>query len=69
VISMARRGRAHSGARRRANDFEDFYCAAVEWSGATARSPSRSTDCAPYESGSEIKRRFTVEHVFACAIA
>src|SRR6478672_13471979 len=48
-----------------ANDFEEFYCAAVEWEwGDDTRSES-SSDCAPYEPGkSEIKRRFTVEHVF-----
>ena len=48
-----------------ANDFEDFYCAAVEWEWGDGTKSESSTDCAPYESGkSEIKRRFTVEHVF-----
>ena len=48
-----------------ANDYEDFYCAAVEWEWGDGTKSESSTDCAPYESGkSEIKRRFTVEHVF-----
>jgi len=48
-----------------ANDYEDFYCAAVEWEWGDGTKSGSSTDCAPYESGkSEIKRRFTVEHVF-----
>ena len=48
-----------------ANDFEEFYCAAVEWEWGDGTRSASSTDCAPYEAGkSEIKRRFTVEHVF-----
>ena len=51
-----------------ANDFEEYYCAAVEWEwGDDTRSES-TTDCEPYEEGkSEIKRRFVTEHVFARA--
>ena len=48
-----------------ANDFEDFYCGAVEWEWGDGTKSESSSDCAPYEPGkSEIKRRFTVEHVF-----
>ena len=48
-----------------ANDFEEFYCAAVEWEWGDGTTSESSSDCAPYEAGrSEIKRRFTVEHVF-----
>jgi hypothetical protein len=48
-----------------ANDFEEYYCPTVEWDwGDDTRSESTS-DCDPYEVGkSEIRRRFTVEHVF-----
>jgi hypothetical protein len=48
-----------------ANDFEEYYCPGVEWDwGDDTRSES-TIDCDPYEAGkSEIKRRFTVEHVF-----
>jgi len=48
-----------------ANDFEEFYCGAVEWEWGDGTKAESSSDCAPYEPGkSEIKRRFTVEHVF-----
>ena len=48
-----------------ANDFEEFYCGAVEWEWGDGTKSESSADCAPYEAGkSEIKRRFTVEHVF-----
>lgn len=47
------------------NDFEDFYCPAVEWEWGDGTKSEAASDCAPYEPGkSEIKRRFTVEHVF-----
>src|SRR3954466_12924712 len=48
-----------------ANDFEEFYCPAIEWEWGDGTKSESSSDCAPYEQGkSEIKRRFTVEHVF-----
>ena len=48
-----------------ANDFEDFYCATTEWDWGDGTQSESTSDCSPYESGkSEIKRRFTVEHVF-----
>jgi hypothetical protein len=48
-----------------ANDFEEFYCGAVEWEWGDGTKSESSNDCAPYEAGkSEIKRRYTVEHVF-----
>jgi hypothetical protein len=47
------------------NDYEDFYCASVEWEwGDDTKSEVRS-DCDPYEAGkSEIKRRYVQEHTF-----
>jgi len=48
-----------------ANDFEEFYCPSVEWEWGDGTQSESSSDCAPYEPGkSEIKRRYTVEHVF-----
>ena len=48
-----------------ANDYEEFYCPTVEWDWGDGTQSESSTDCAPYEPGkSEIKRRYTVEHVF-----
>jgi hypothetical protein len=48
-----------------ANDFEEFYCPTVEWEWGDGTQSQSASDCAPYEPGkSEIKRRYTVEHVF-----
>ena len=48
-----------------ANDFEDFYCPTIEWDWGDGTQSSSTADCEPYEPGkSEIKRRFTIEHVF-----
>jgi hypothetical protein len=48
-----------------ANDFQEFYCPAIEWDWGDDTRSEKSDDCAPYESGkSEIKRRFTVEHMY-----
>jgi hypothetical protein len=52
-----------------ANDYEEFYCSAVEWEWGDGTKSESSSDCAPYEAGkSEIKRRFTVEHVFRMGV-
>lgn len=48
-----------------ANDFEDFYCASVEWDWGDGTKSESKEDCDPYEAGkSEIKRRYAAEHVF-----
>jgi hypothetical protein len=48
-----------------ADDYEEFYCPSVEWDWGDGTHSESTLDCAPYEPGkSEIKRRFTVEHVF-----
>ena len=48
-----------------ADDFQDYYCTGVQWDWGDDTKSESTTDCAPYEAGkSEIKRRFTVEHVF-----
>ena len=47
------------------NDFEDYYCAAIRWEWGDDTSSESSSDCPPYEAGkTEIKRRFTIEHLF-----
>src|SRR5690349_10589654 len=52
-----------------ANDFEDYYCPSVEWDWGDGTQSESTNDCAPYEAGkSEIKRRFTVEHVFRAGV-
>jgi len=47
------------------NDAEEYYCPSVEWDWGDGTQSESSADCPPYEPGkSEIKRRYTVEHVF-----
>ena len=47
------------------DDYEDYYCPTVEWDWGDGTQSASTNDCAPYEPGkSEIKRRFSVEHVF-----
>ena len=48
-----------------ANDFEEYYCPGVQWEWGDDTSSESSSDCPPYEAGkTEIKRRFTTEHIF-----
>jgi len=47
------------------NDAEDYYCPTVEWDWGDGTTSESTSDCDPYQPGkSEIKRRYTVEHVF-----
>src|SRR3954447_3938937 len=47
------------------NDAEDFYCPTVEWDWGDGTTSESTSDCDPYEPGkSEIKRRYTTEHIF-----
>ena len=51
-----------------ADDFEDFYCPSVEWAWGDDTSSEATLDCDPYEAGkSQIKRRFTADHVYRLA--
>jgi hypothetical protein len=48
-----------------ANDYQDYYCASVEWDWGDGTRSEASSDCDPYEAGkSEIRRRFTTERMF-----
>ena len=48
-----------------AKDFEEYYCPTVQWDWADGTTSESTFDCPPYEAGkSEIRRRYTVEHVF-----
>lgn len=47
------------------NDYEEFYCATVEWDWDDGTKSESKVDCDPYEAGkSEIKRRYAAEHTF-----
>ena len=51
-----------------ANDYQDFYCATVEWDWGDDTRTENKVDCDPYEAGkSEIQRRFTTDRVFNTA--
>ena len=46
-------------------DYEEFYCATVEWDWDDGTISENSIDCDPYEAGtSTIRRRFTAEHIY-----
>ena len=48
-----------------ADDFEEFYCPTVSWEWGDDTVSETTVDCEPYEAGkSQIRRRFTVQHVF-----
>ena len=50
------------------DDYQDFYCATVEWDWGDDTRSQAGADCEPYEPGkSAIKRRFTIDHVFHTA--
>jgi hypothetical protein len=47
------------------NDYQDFYCATIEWWWGDGTTSNQTVDCEPYEAGkSEFKRHFTVDRVF-----
>ena len=50
------------------DDFEEFYCASIEWDWGDDTKSNSTADCEPYEAGkSTIKRRFTADHVYRTA--
>lgn len=47
------------------DDYQQFYCPAIEWDWGDGTVSENSVDCDPYESGkSEIRRRFSAEHTY-----
>lgn len=50
------------------DDFEEYYCASVEWDWGDGTTSEASYDCEPYERGkSEIRRRYATEHKYVTA--
>lgn len=50
------------------NDYEEYYCASVEWDWGDGTTSEARYDCEPYESGkSEIRRRYATEHRYLTA--
>lgn len=47
------------------NDAEDYYCPTIEWDWGDGTTSESTSDCDPYQPGkSEIRRRYTIDHVF-----
>ena len=48
-----------------ADDYEEFYCASIEWDWDDDTRSTSTPDCEPYEAGtSRIRRRFSTRHRF-----
>jgi hypothetical protein len=47
------------------DDVEDFHCPDIEWDWDDGGKSEHEADCAPFETGTTIERRFTAQHVFA----
>ena len=48
-----------------ADDYKEFYCAAVEWDWDDGTTSEFQSDCEPHEAGkSRIQRRFSTQHVY-----
>mgnify|MGYP001298674479 CR=1 FL=1 len=50
------------------DDFEEYYCPTIRWEWGDDTTSESAADCEPFEAGqSQIKRRFTAQHVFSRA--
>ena len=59
------RVRAAADIRDGRDDYEEFYCATVEWDWGDGTVSENTSDCEPYEAGkSKIKRQFSSDHVY-----
>lgn len=48
-----------------ADDFEEYYCAGVEWEWGDDTTSESNVDCPPFEAGkSTIRRRYTTDHIY-----
>lgn len=47
------------------DDVEEFHCPSLEWDWDDGARSTHEADCAPFEPGTAIERRFTAEHVFS----
>jgi hypothetical protein len=46
------------------DDTEEFYCPEIEWDFDDGSKSLHEADCAPYEAGMKIERRYSAEHVY-----
>ncbi len=48
-----------------ADDYQEYYCAGIEWDWGDGTISENAQDCDPYEAGkSTIRRRFSAEHTY-----
>jgi hypothetical protein len=48
-----------------ADDYQEFYCASIEWDWGDDTKSESKTDCDPYVAGkSEITRHFSIDHTY-----
>jgi hypothetical protein len=46
------------------DDIEDFHCPEVEWDWDDGGKSVHQEDCAPFETGAALERRFTANHAY-----
>lgn len=46
------------------DDLEEFYCPGLEWDWGDGTRSLYEADCAPFEPGMSLERRFSARHVF-----
>jgi len=46
------------------DDVEDFYCPGLEWDWGDGERSRQEADCAPFEPGMPLERRFSARHVY-----
>lgn len=46
---------------------EDFYCPGVEWEWGDGARSFHEADCAPFQPGVQLQRRFTARHAYRAA--
>jgi hypothetical protein len=46
------------------DDVEEYYCPELEWEWDDGGKSVHEADCAPFEPGTKIERRFTAEHEY-----
>jgi phage baseplate assembly protein gpV len=48
-------------------EHEDYYCPGLEWDWGDGNRSARESDCAPFEDGASLERRFSARHAYHSA--
>jgi hypothetical protein len=46
------------------DEVEEFYCPSLEWDWGDGGRSAHESDCPPFQTGSQLERRYTAEHGF-----